>query len=327
VPRVLLCTRAGAPEVPAVVDALRNRDMESVIMDSAAFPSGLPLSLSFDHAVFRAETERDSLHQVSAVWQSLVVGADLPEMQPGVRETCVTAAEHAVIGMLDSLEVFQLDPYWAKARADNKPAQLRIAQRVGLELPPTLITNDPDAVRAFAARSGPIITKMLVQPLDPVVDGEAAVVFTTALTAEDLARLEGLELCPMIFQARIANRRDVRVTVVGKRVFGAALETAARGGDDPDWRRQSYALDRAPVWTPCELSGDLVARVRALLDQLGLNYGAVDFIEQPDGRLVFLELNASGAFAFLGPSLAPQIADAIAELLVDPAARRVHGRG
>jgi hypothetical protein len=49
----------------------------------------------------------------------------------------------------------------------------------------------------------------------------------------------------------------------------------------------------------------------------------VDLIVSPDGRHVFLELNASGSFAFLGASHAEQIAAAIAEVLADPGARRV----
>ncbi len=263
-------------------------------------------------------------HAISAVWQSLVVGTELPAMAPGMRETCVAASELALIGWLDSLQVFQLDPHAIKARADNKPYQLRLAQRVGLEIPATIISNDAEAVRAFARRVGPVIMKMLVQPAStgPSTD-EAEVVFTTAMTAEALDALDGLELCPMIFQAQIENQLDVRVTVVGKRVFSAAMDPAARGGGDPDWRRQSYALDRAPRWATHALPADVSDRLLQLMDQVGLNYGAADFIVRPDGRHVFLELNASGSFGFLGDDHAGPIAAAIAELLVEPGARRV----
>jgi glutathione synthase/RimK-type ligase-like ATP-grasp enzyme len=322
VSRVLLCARGGATELPALIGALRDRNAEPVVFDSSAFPSGARMSLSYDRTGFRwGEHEH---HDLSAVWHSVVVGTALPEMAPGTRETCVAASELAVIGLLESLQVFQLDPSWSKARADNKPHQLALAQRVGLEIPETIISNDPDAVRAFAERAGPVIMKMLVQPAStgPATD-EAEVVFTTALTADDLAALDGLELCPMIFQAQVDNQRDVRVTIVGRRVFGAALDRAARGGGDPDWRRQSYALDRAQSWTPYELPAGLADQLRRLLDHVGLNYGAVDLIVRPDGTHVFLELNASGSFAFLGAALATPIAAAIAEVLVDPAARRV----
>lgn len=330
-PRVLLCARAGTPALPAadealIAGALRERGAEPVALDSSAFPTDVPVALSYGAAGFDARWGGDELRDLTAVWQALAVGGGLPAMAPGERETCVEAAERFVLGLLDSLEVFQLDPHGRKARADHKPSQLRLAQRLGLEIPETIITNDADAVRAFARRVGPIIMKMLVQP-QPVgpADGSAEVVFTTALDEAELADLHGLELCPMIFQAQVASLRDVRVTVVGRRVFAAALE--ARGAtadprDGLDWRRDSYAHDRAPVWAPYELPDGLGERVGAMLDHHGLCYGAADFVVRPDGRHVFLELNASGSIAFLGEAMARPIAGAIADALLDPACRR-----
>lgn len=329
--RVLLCARGGALELPLVVGALRERRIDPLVVDPAVFPTGAAMTLGYGGREFRGDWggEVGPLAEVSAVWQSIVVGLELPNMAPGMRETCVAASELAVVGLLDSLQVFQLDPFWNKARADNKPYQLRLAQQLGLEIPETVVSNDPEAVRAFARRAGPVVTKMLVQPLatESRLDGESEPVFTTALTDADLAQLDGLDLCPMIFQAQVANQLDVRVTIVGTRVFSAALDAEARGGGDPDWRRQSYALDRAPAWAPYELPRAIADQLIRLLDHFGLNYGAVDLIVRPDGRHVFLELNASGSFAFLGDDQAIAIAGAIADVLVDPGARRTPARG
>ncbi|HEX4422113.1 MAG TPA: hypothetical protein VH165_29580 [Kofleriaceae bacterium] len=385
--RVVLCARGAARELAGIAGALRARGAEPIVVDSAAFPSGATLNLAYDRAGFggrwggaggaggRGGPDGDEPHawrDVAAVWQRAVVGVALPAMADGVRETCVAASERAVIGWLDSLDVFQLDPHGCQQRADNKPHQLRVAQQVGLDIPATLISNDPDAVRAFAGRTGPLIMKMLVQPASPGPaagsgggvpgakgegggrdgsgavgggepgaegdggpggegepgaegedEGEADVVFTTALTADELARLDGLDLCPMIFQERIENRLDVRVTVAGRQVNAAALDRVAHGGAGLDWRRDSYAQDRAPRWVPYALPPAIADAVLRLLDRYALNYGAADFIVRPDGSHVFLELNASGSFAFLGDDLARPIAAAIAAVLVDPGARRV----
>ncbi|HEY0476167.1 MAG TPA: hypothetical protein VGD37_01505 [Kofleriaceae bacterium] len=324
--RVLLCGRGGALELPLIASALRDRGADPVVLDSSAYPTGAAVTLAYDRAGFRGHWAGDvhEPHAISAVWQNLVVGTALPEMSPGARETCVAASELAVIGLLDSLGVFQLDPRANQVRADNKPHQLRIAQCAGLDIPDTIVTNDPEAVRGFARRCGPVVAKMLVQPAStgPAVDGEASVVFTTALSDPDLEQLDGLDLCPMIFQQQIENRLDVRVTMVGRRVFAAAIDREARGGDDPDWRRQSYAEDRSLVWSSYELPGDVAERLVRLLDHFGLHYGAADLIVRPDGGHVFLELNASGSFGFLGPDHAGPIARAIAEVLIDPGARR-----
>src|SRR4051812_29647061 len=300
---VVLCVRRGAGEPSAVAAALRARGVEPIVMDASAFPTAVPLTLAYDRAgVAGRWSELGELRDVSAVWQAAVVGTELPEMAPGVRETCAAASERAVFGLLDSLPAFQLDPRWNQLRADSKPDQLRLAQRLGLEIPETIISNDPDAVRAFARRAGPVVAKMLVPPVatGPVRDGEVAVMFTTAMTNDDLARLDGLDLCPMIFQQRIETERDVRVTIVGKRLFAAAIDASARRGGDPDWRSHSYAHDRAPPWQPCELPRALANRLVELVDHARLNYGSVDLVARPDGSHVFLELNATGSFAFLG---------------------------
>ncbi|HEY0194614.1 MAG TPA: hypothetical protein VGC42_26060 [Kofleriaceae bacterium] len=327
-PRVLLCARGGTPELPAedsalIMHALRARGAEPIALDSFAFPTHASASISYGASGEPARWLDHELREITAIWQSLVVGGGLPAMAPGERETCVLASELAVLGLLDSLDVFQLDPYWHKARADHKPAQLRLARRLGLDVPETLITNDAGEVRAFARRVGPVITKMLVQP-QPTgpADGTADIVFTTALDADALDALDGLELCPMIFQAQIASLRDVRVTVAGRRVIAATLEAGQGPRDSLDWRRDSYTHDRAAIWQPYDLPAGLGAQVGAMLDHHGLSYGAADFVVGPDGRHVFLELNASGAFAFLGDDLAPRIAGAVADTLIDPAHRR-----
>ena len=299
------------------------------MLDSSRFPDSAPLTLSYEGGDFRGrwsgDGDGDALTGITAVWQNAVVGSALPAMAPGVRETCVAASELALLGLLDNLDVFQLDPHARQTRAESKPRQLRVAQALGLDIPDTIISNDPAAVRAFARGRRAIVAKMLVQPAStgPEPTGEVSAVFTTAMTADDLDQLDGLDLCPMIFQEQIDNQRDVRVTIAGKRMFAAALDAAARGGGDLDWRRDSHLHDRAPIWAAHELPRAVADRLHALVDRFELQYGAIDLILQPDGRHVFLELNPRGSFTFLGAEHQRLIAAAIADVLVDPGARRL----
>lgn len=285
--------------------ALRRRGASIRLLDSTKFPARQQLALDAGAAEFS---------DVTAVWSSIVVALELPAMDDEARDTCVAASELALAGFLDSLPIFHLDAHWKQQRADNKVYQLAIARRLGLEVPATLIGNSADAVRRFARELGDraLVMKMIVQP---VSDDHAAMVFTTVLddVTEDGA-LDGLELCPMIFQERIANRADVRAVVVGERVFAASMASAASG--EVDWRRASIESDTAPAWQPCSLPSRTSEGILALTRELGLGFAAVDLITTPDDRHVFLELNATGSFSFLGDAVAEPIADAIAELLV-----------
>jgi hypothetical protein len=316
-PRVLLCARDNA-ERALIASALTGRGATIEVFDPTAFPGRAPLGLTVSgpapgSADGAAATGVPADHGgIDAVWSRFVVGTGLPEMAPGDRETCVAAAEMLLTGWLESLDAYQLDPQWIRRRADNKPDQLRHARAVGLDVPPTLVTNDAAAVRAFAAAHGPIVAKMLVQPVGAGPTDEADVVFTTALGDDELADLAGLDLCPMIFQARVPNDADVRATVIGDRVVAAVYEARA---DGPDWRRDSYARDETPTWTRYELPDDVAAGLVALARRLGLGYGAADLVRRPDGTHAFIEMNAEGAFAFLGEPVAASVADAVAELL------------
>jgi len=171
--RVLLC--AGDSHDRALVEAaVTARGAQVETFDPTHFPGT---------ALLTVRPSATCGARFGAVWNRLAVGARLPSMDSGVRETCVSAAEMLVAAWLDTLGAVQLDPYWAQQRADNKPHQLSVAREVGLEVPATLVSNDPDEVRAFAKAHRPLVMKMLVQPIGEGGVDEADVVFTTACCA------------------------------------------------------------------------------------------------------------------------------------------------
>lgn len=52
------------------------------------------------------------------------------------------------------------------------------------------------------------------------------------------------------------------------------------------------------------------------LGQMGLGFGAFDFIERPDGEVVFLECNPNGQYGWLEEALEIPVSAAIANELV-----------
>jgi glutathione synthase/RimK-type ligase-like ATP-grasp enzyme len=59
------------------------------------------------------------------------------------------------------------------------------------------------------------------------------------------------------------------------------------------------------------------------MDYFVLNYGAIDIIVTPEGRHVFLEVNPVGEFFWLERHPGLPIADAIADVLLGRAPRRL----
>ena len=130
--------------------------------------------------------------------------------------------------MLASLKAFRVDHVRHIRHAENKQLQLQAARELGLDIPRTLTTNDPAAVRAFAEEcEGGMVTKML-SSFAVYDEGRELVVFTNPVKPEDLADLSGLSLCPATFQELLPKSLELRVTVVGQRVMSAALDSQSR---------------------------------------------------------------------------------------------------
>ncbi|WNG38234.1 MvdD family ATP-grasp ribosomal peptide maturase [Archangium violaceum] len=322
---VLLVTHTRDNEaVRAVTHALEARGERVYRFDTDLFPTHLQLLLD-EAARGRLSGPEGVLElaEISSVWYRRNATAQRlpPDMEPQLRQPSVEESRRLVYGMLAALDVFQLDAVERVRRAGHKPLQLALARDLGLEVPRTLMTNDPEAVRTFSASCpGGVVTKMMSSFAVHDAQGEERVVFTTPLSAEALEDLEGLELCPMTFQERLAKALELRVTVVGDRVMAAAIDSQALPGAREDWRREGVAL--LDAWRPYALPEPVHTRVLKLMDALGLNYGAFDFIVTPEGRHVFLEVNPSGEFMWLTRYPGLPIAEALADVLSGQGVRR-----
>ena len=85
------------------------------------------------------------------------------------------------------------------------------------------MTTDPVEARAFidSCPHG-AIAKMLSAFAVLDDEGHEQVVFTTSIRDEHLNKLDGLRLAPMVFQEKIEKRLELRITVVGSRMYAAA---------------------------------------------------------------------------------------------------------
>ncbi|HKG12932.1 MAG TPA: hypothetical protein VKB12_06320 [Pyrinomonadaceae bacterium] len=326
---VLIITHSGDNEsVESVARAVSERGGRAVRLDTDRFPSEVRLAARYggdgrERVTFTTGTTGAAgegefdLSEVGAVWhRRLSVAARLPrELDAQLRAASVGESRAALLGVLAGLTAFRVDHEQAIRRAEQKPLQLRAASELGLEVPRTLVTNDPAAVREFyAACGGRVVAKMLSSFAVYDREGRENVVFTNPVGPEDLEDLTGLSLCPMTFQERVEKALELRATVVGRRVFTASIDSQTSARAAHDWRRDGVAL--VDEWRPYTLPPDTEARLLALMDFFGLNYGAADFILTPDGRHVFLELNPSGEFFWLehGPGL--DISGALADVLL-----------
>jgi len=314
--------------IDRVAEAIRELGDEPVRFDTDLFPTEIQLAARVhgdgDDLVLRWKDGREAdLLEVTAVWyRRFQAGGKLPaDLDPQLRDASLNETRRTLVGLFASLDAFWVDPFETVKHAMNKQLQLEIAREMGLAIPDTLTTNDPDAVRRFAAEHPDgIITKMLSSFAIYDDEGRENVVFTNPVGPEDLEQMEGLDLCPMTFQENVPKDVELRVTVMGRQVFAASIASQTEERATHDWRREgAKMIDR---WQVHELPKDLRDRLLGLCDHLGLNYGAIDLILTPDGRYVFLEINPSGEWFWLEHYPGFPLSRALAEVLVDPGRRR-----
>lgn len=184
----------------------------------------------------------------------------------------------------------------AMASNNSKPYQLSLIRRLGLQVPDTLVTTDPEAAEAFWKRHRAVVYKSMSGVRSRVArleDGEAA-------------RLADVVWCPTQFQQYIAGD-EYRVHVVGRTVFAARIVCAA-----DDYR---YPGEELVDVEPARLPADVERVCLRTAHGLRLPLAGIDLRHTPDNEWYALEVNPSPGFTYYASQTGEPIADAIADLL------------
>ncbi|MFF0815491.1 MvdC/MvdD family ATP grasp protein [Rhodococcus sp. NPDC003318] len=327
-PHVLVLTQPGDTHAAAVTRHLERTGTRVTVFDPAEFPSAATLSLHLTptgaaRRTLGRGTDRVDLDTVDAVWfrrpQDPRAHAEVTD--PAVREYVEQECELFAGALWDDLDALAVPGTRADIRlAGRKQTQLRLAGRLGFELPPTLVTTDPDEFLDFwDGHEGRVITKPLQRSWLVRGDESYARMAETATTV-DVAAADALRLCPVIAQAYVDKRVELRVTVVGGAVFAAEIHSQDSNHTRLDWRCYDQSTTRYGVHS---LPVDVERRCLRLVAELGLRYGAIDLIVTPDGRYVFLEINPSGQWLWIEDATGLPISAALADLLRSGADRHL----
>ena len=232
------------------------------------------------------------------VWHRRATPPVLPErMHPGDRPVAQRECEDFVAGLwqLVSPEAFWVNSLAGRSRANLKLVQLAEARAAGLEVPHTLSSNDPARIRSFLESIGGSGVYKAFYPVQWEDGDDLAVLLTSEVQAESLPDDDVLRLTPGIFQPRIEKRHELRVTVMGNSIITARLLSQGHSETTLDWRARSVDLAIEPDVLPAQVEDG----IRTLMRRLGIVFGCLDFIVTPEGRHVFLEVNAMGQFLWI----------------------------
>ena len=308
---VLVISSLADPHARAVMKALAARGVPVELLDLAEYPRKLTLTIAFGSGARGFRIKRPGrgeldLASVHAVWWRRPGAFVLPEtlQDPVHRRLALSEASTAFNGLFASLNAFWINPIACNSMGAHKPYQLAVAQSLGLEIPQTLMTSDPEEARAFwDACDGDVVYKQFVG--FPEAWSETRRLGRAEVNAPDAM----IRIAPVIFQRRVAAVADVRVTIVRDDLFAAAVNVRDLAYDidvrvNPDARHTAHQL-------PQEVADTL----RSLVRQLGLVYGAIDLRLTAEGRYVFLEINPAGQFLYVEQETGQPITAALVSCL------------
>ncbi|MFE9254119.1 ATP-grasp ribosomal peptide maturase [Streptomyces sp. NPDC006879] len=314
---VLVVTALEDVTADWVIAALNEREVPVVRVD----PADIGPALTFGFRIgadspawggrLRTASREVELGEVAAVYYRRPTPyaaryGHLPQQQ---REFAAAEARHGLGGVLNHLHgALYVNHPAAVTAADFKPAQLQRFAELGLQIPPTLVTNDVEAARKFTADHERVIYKTF-RGLPRSEDGHTGAIWAQRVDAESFD--DSLAVTAHLFQAEVEKTGDVRVTVVGKKVF--AQQIAAPDGA-LDWRRGDWdELIHAPIAVPAPIE----AALHSYLASFGLVFGCFDFALTGDGHApehwTAIECNPNGQWGWLPD--APAITTAFADIL------------
>ena len=315
--RILIVTQEIDPHADVMALRLQKRGIRAVRFhpQSMGRPDRLTLGFTPEGATSWQLTGdygtlRDS--EVGSVWYRRPMFALDRDLSDEEALFAQGEIREAVMGLFRLSKAFWVNRPDAVRVAESKPLQLGLAQKIGFRVPRTLITNDPQRFRDFYDECrGDVIFKTMTQGSLGASEGKG--IYTSLVSRAHLKDLEAIRRAPCLFQEHIRKAMDLRVTVIGEKVFPVEIHSQDHAEARVDWRKGDAARMRH---APHKLPGDLEGRCLKLLGELSLVYGAIDLILTSEGEYIFLELNPSGQFAWIETMTKLPLIETLADLLV-----------
>ncbi|KMY03619.1 hypothetical protein V476_21820 [Pseudomonas syringae KCTC 12500] len=306
---VLIISTVADVATDHVVGFLSRWGVEHRRVNTEDFPFNASLTLDFQEADRTSISLSGNCLPASAIWYRRMRSPPLPKgMDPGIYDFCLRENRAALLGGLQSQQARWMSAPTAVWKAEFKPYQLRIAKQVGLRIPRTIVSNDPVAIRKANSDFGPLVVKP-ARSGHFIESGEEFSIFTTLMTRSDLEELDDAKWAPSIYQEHIKKLYDIRVTVVGDKLYSAAIHSQTDPQASVDWRRT--ANPKLPH-SVIELPPLVVTQLQALMGLLDLQFGCIDLILSDQGEYVFLEVNPSGQWLWLDDQLDLGISEGVA---------------
>lgn len=173
----------------------------------------------------------------------------------------------------------------------TKPIQLSLANYLNMKIPDTLITNNFKSFNAFLQQKKDIFAKAVDHHSVEACPEVLTAIYGHVIKSDENVFSEDIEISPVIYQTNLNKGIEVRVTVIGHKMFASQYFKT----NNEDWHRNDIHQLKMNVAT---LPENIKDKILQLMRLLKLQMAGIDFLVIGD-KWCFLEINPSGDWRWI----------------------------
>jgi len=209
---------------------------------------------------------------------------------------------------------------WVNGRKEsliacNKLYQLRIAKDVGFNVPPLIITNDSEELLKFMKDNENLCNKCISTSEYRFNNGKYLYCTNIFSKNEIMEYIDDIDVSPTMFQKYIDKELDIRVTVIGDKIFACEIHSQDNSDSKIDFRLVDPLKIAHKVH---QMPDEIVRDIKKFMDIMELNFAAMDFVLDTNGKYWFLESNCNGQWLWIEYQTGMKMIEAMADLLLSP---------
>lgn len=207
-------------------------------------------------------------------------------------------------------------PSYPNVQANRKINQLNIAKKVGWDIPSFIVSYSKQEILSYIKSWKRTLTKPLSTKIYEK-EGQEILFGTHVFSSKEFELFfhEREITYPFFCEEYIEKLYELRITVVGKKVFACKIDSQKSNKSKLNWKKiHIYSLPHEIYNLPKEVEEKCIN----VCKELNLDYGAIDVIVSPNGKYYFVEINPAGQYLWIEQKTGMQISKAIADLLMNP---------
>lgn len=312
---VLLIGREKDPHIVGICNELKKLQRTFHIFDEFSYLDSF--SVYHPENLTHIKNKKKVLlpEKIKSVWNSNALQIQSnPNLLNESKEFVKNEWHEGILTLWNSIDAKWVNNPDSIINAGNRLQQLKMAHKIGLKTPNTLVTNDPEELQLFFNKYGDDVIVKTLGSSAGLPNGK--MIFTTKISKSDIVSTEEIHIAPSMFQQYIPKKTEFRVTIIGDVIHSVEIHSQNSDKTKHDWRNYDD-FDKTP-YVVNVLPEDISKKLLQIMKLSNLLFCTADIIRTPDDEYYFLEINTNGRWWWIQELTGLNIAKDVAKFLIVP---------